>query len=64
MCFVGNRGCIQIHSGPIQDIKPMGPWINIFDETFHLHLRLDHVARSMGGAQADQGRPCHLARSL
>ncbi|MEO9337899.1 ChuX/HutX family heme-like substrate-binding protein [Mesorhizobium sp. SB112] len=43
MCFVGNQGCIQIHSGPIKSIKPMGPWINVLDETFHLHLRLDHV---------------------
>ena len=43
MCFVGNRGCIQIHSGPISTIKPMGPWINVLDETFHLHLRLDHI---------------------
>jgi putative hemin transport protein len=44
MCFVGSRGCIQIHSGPIQNVKTMGPWINVFDETFHLHLRFDHVA--------------------
>jgi putative hemin transport protein len=43
MCFVGNRGCIQIHSGPIKEIKPMGPWLNVMDETFHLHLRLDHI---------------------
>lgn len=43
MCFVGNRGCIQIHSGPIKSIKPMGPWINVLDETFHLHLRTDHI---------------------
>ncbi len=43
MCFVGSRGCIQIHSGPIRSIKPMGPWINVLDETFHLHLRLDHI---------------------
>lgn len=43
MCFVGNRGCIQIHSGPIQAIKPMGPWINVLDADFHLHLRLDHA---------------------
>lgn len=43
MCFVGNRGCIQIHSGPIRSIKPMGPWINVLDETFHLHLRNDHI---------------------
>ncbi|MCO5163799.1 MAG: hemin-degrading factor [Mesorhizobium sp.] len=43
MCFVGNRGCIQIHSGPVKEIKPMGPWLNVLDETFHLHLRLDHI---------------------
>ncbi|WP_027061546.1 hemin-degrading factor [Mesorhizobium loti] len=43
MCFVGNCGCIQIHSGPIKSIKPMGPWINVLDETFHLHLRTDHI---------------------
>lgn len=43
MCFVGNRGCVQIHSGPIREIKPMGPWINVLDETFHLHLRTDHI---------------------
>ena len=43
MCFVGNRGCIQIHSGPIANVKPMGPWLNVMDPTFHLHLRADHV---------------------
>lgn len=44
MAFVGNTGCIQIHAGPIHTISPMGPWINILDETFHMHLRLDHIA--------------------
>jgi putative hemin transport protein len=43
MCFVGSRGCVQIHSGPVQSIKPMGPWLNVLDETFHLHLRMDHI---------------------
>jgi putative hemin transport protein len=43
MAFVGSSGCIQIHSGPIHNVAPMGPWINIMDETFHLHLRLDHI---------------------
>lgn len=43
MCFVGSRGCIQIHSGPITNIVPMGPWLNVMDETFHLHLRVDHI---------------------
>ena len=43
MVFAGNEGCIQIHSGPITNVSPMGPWLNVMDETFHLHLRLDHV---------------------
>lgn len=44
MCFVGSRGCIQIHSGPIETVKMMGPWANVMDPTFHLHLRTDHIA--------------------
>jgi putative hemin transport protein len=43
MCFVGSPGCIQIHHGPIHKVAPMGPWLNVMDETFHLHLRLDHI---------------------
>lgn len=45
MCFVGNRGCIQIHSGPVEAVKSMGPWINVLDPTFHLHLRTDHISQ-------------------
>lgn len=44
MFFVGNMGCIEIHSGPIHSVKPMGPWINVMDPRFNLHLRGDHVA--------------------
>lgn len=44
MCFVGNKGCIQIHSGPVGKIAPFGPWINVLDEGFHLHVRTDHLA--------------------
>lgn len=43
MVFVGNAACIQIHAGPISKVAPMGPWLNVMDETFHLHLRLDQV---------------------
>jgi putative hemin transport protein len=43
MCFIGSAGCIQIHSGPISAVKTMGPWINIMDETFHMHLRMDLI---------------------
>ncbi|OLP57972.1 iron transporter [Xaviernesmea oryzae] len=48
MCFVGSRGCIQIHSGPVKAISMMGPWLNIFDPTFHMHLRTDHVVELWG----------------
>ncbi|MDD7969837.1 hemin-degrading factor [Roseinatronobacter alkalisoli] len=44
MIFVGNQGCIQIHGGKIEQVKPMGPWINVMDPRFNLHLRTDHVA--------------------
>lgn len=44
MFFVGNRGCIEIHSGPIKTLKPMGPWQNVLDPGFNLHLRQDHIA--------------------
>ncbi|SFR05205.1 hemin-degrading factor [Poseidonocella sedimentorum] len=44
MIFVGNRGCIEIHSGPIGRLQAMGPWENVLDPGFNLHLRGDHVA--------------------
>jgi len=44
MIFVGNMGCIQIHVGPIEKIVPMGPWINVMDPRFNLHLRADRIA--------------------
>jgi putative hemin transport protein len=43
MCFVGNEGCIQIHSGPVHNIKIMGPWLNVLDKGFNLHLREDMI---------------------
>lgn len=44
MVFVGSEGMIQIHSGPVTNIQPYGPWINVMDERFNLHLRADLVA--------------------
>ena len=42
--FVGNKGNIQIHWGTLDTIKPMGPWLNVLDEKFNLHLRGDHIS--------------------
>ncbi|GAB3319240.1 hemin-degrading factor [Larkinella ripae] len=44
MIFVGNRGAIQIHTGEVRKLVPMGPWFNVLDPQFNLHLREDHVA--------------------
>ncbi|MCV2448790.1 hemin-degrading factor [Paracoccus sp. DMF] len=44
MMFVGNQGCIEIHSGRFETLRPMGPWLNVMDPRFNLHLRGDHVA--------------------
>lgn len=44
MCFVGNRGMIQIHSGPVKQIVTRGPWLNVLDPLFNLHLNMDDVA--------------------
>ena len=46
MVFVGNPGIIQIHSGPVHRIEAMGPWLNVLDEGFNLHLRADHIAQA------------------
>lgn len=44
MVFVGNRGCIQIHTGPVKKLLEHGPWYNVMDPQFNLHLREDHIA--------------------
>ena len=44
MAFVRNPGILQIHSGPVRNIKQVGPWLNVLDSGFHLHLRKDQFA--------------------
>lgn len=46
MVFVGNAGIIQIHTGPVHRIEHMGPWLNVLDAAFNLHLREDRIAES------------------
>lgn len=43
MVFVGNQGCIQIHTGPVKKLVVMGPWFNVLDPEFNLHLREDAI---------------------
>ena len=44
MVFAGSRGCVQIHGGLIRNVKTTGPWLNVLDENFHMHLRVDDIA--------------------
>lgn|SRR5690606_14716436 len=46
MVFVGNQGCIQIHTGPIKKLVEMGEWYNVLDPEFNLHLNEQAIARS------------------
>nr|WP_305123551.1 ChuX/HutX family heme-like substrate-binding protein [Roseomonas sp. GC11] len=46
MVFVGNRGAIQIHTGPVQRILERGGWFNVLDPDFNLHLREEGVAEA------------------
>lgn len=46
MVFVGNNGMLQIHSGIVVNIKVTGPWLNVLDPAFNLHLREDLIDSS------------------
>lgn len=44
MIFVGNDGCVQIHTGIIENLKWVNGWFNILDPLFDMHLKLEGVA--------------------
>jgi putative hemin transport protein len=44
MVFTGSAGCIQIHTGQVNKLVETGPWFNVLDPNFNLHLRLDGIA--------------------
>lgn len=46
MIFVGNPGIIQIHTGTVDRLETMGPWFNVMDPLFNLHLRTDLIHES------------------
>jgi len=46
MCFVGNHGMIQIHSGPIKTLRRTGPWFNVLEPHFNLHLNTEAIDRA------------------
>lgn len=43
MVFVGNRGMIQIHTGPVDSLKRAGSWFNVLDSGFNFHANTDQI---------------------
>jgi putative hemin transport protein len=46
MVFVASPGVVQIHSGPVRTVREMGPWLNVLDPDFNLHVRADGIVSS------------------
>ena len=46
MVFVGNPGAIQIHTGPVERLVTRGPWFNVLDARFNLHLDETAIAEA------------------
>ncbi len=46
MVFIGNRGCIQIHTGEVYKLMDAGPWFNVLDPDFNMHLNETRIASS------------------
>lgn len=59
MVFVGNRGCIQIHTGPVKTVRRADQWANVLDPMFNLHLREDLVAEAWLVRKPTKDGPVH-----
>ncbi|MEM9822670.1 MAG: ChuX/HutX family heme-like substrate-binding protein [Bacteroidota bacterium] len=46
MCFLHSKGCIQIHTGPVKNLKFFGDWYNVMDPKFNLHLKMSSIAQT------------------
>ncbi len=46
MVFVGSPGTVQIHGGPVHKLMRTGPWYNVLDPDFNLHLNTAAIASS------------------
>lgn len=46
MIFVGNHGAVQIYTGKVDNLKPVGEWYNVLDKSFNLHAKSEQFARA------------------
>ena len=46
MVFAGNHAAVQIHGGTVKKLMRAGPWFNILDPNFNLHVNTDAAVSS------------------
>lgn len=46
MVFVGNRGMLQIHTGPVVNVVDARGWLNVLDPEFNLHVQENSLAEA------------------
>ncbi|HWL54661.1 MAG TPA: ChuX/HutX family heme-like substrate-binding protein [Chthoniobacteraceae bacterium] len=46
MTFSGNRGCLQIHSGPASNFSNAGEWFQVRERDFHLDVHEPSIAHA------------------
>ncbi|WP_019625870.1 hemin-degrading factor [Thioalkalivibrio sp. ALJT] len=59
MVFVGNRGLVQIHTGPVSKLVPAGDWFNVLDPQFNLHVRVSAIHSAWVVAKPTVDGPVH-----
>ncbi|MCT4665685.1 MAG: hemin-degrading factor [Flavobacteriales bacterium] len=59
MVFAGNKSIIQIHSGLGENILYRGPWINIMDPDFNLHLNMEGINSLFAVVRPSEDGPIH-----
>lgn len=59
MIFVGNKGIVQIFSGKIYNLKDHGPWFNVLDENFNLHLKEEGINQTWISKRPTKGGILH-----
>lgn len=44
--LAANQGTVHVHRGPVRTARALGPWVNVFDDDFILHVRADAIAEA------------------
>ncbi len=64
MVFTSNASTVQIHTGKVEKIMAMGPWLNVLDPGFNLHLRADLIASTWLVCKPSQSGLVHSVEFL